>query len=321
MHRLFRLLGRLSAPSPGNSRPRFRPGLEPLEQRTVLTGPAAGNTLQTLLHTPGYLAPDSLTQEAITLATQKQKYKPDPGTKCNVFLQNFARGVLGQSLPELAGQANAEYDHLTTSGCWLPLGFASDPAGASREAVQLADLGYFVVAAYRNRKGSGHVAVVVPSAGLSPSGGKWHQIPLPFVAQAGPEMHGGPDYPGLPRKYEGKWVVADLEMTWAFAGRKRPNMEIFVLVAPPPRPPSTTVTTPYSDLTLVNDESAPKATLPQTFTPPPAQPTPAPIPLPPPIPIVPPTPPPWGGPPPVTPVPLPGGSNPRPPAPVSPAPI
>jgi len=129
----------------------------------------------------------------------KGRYQPDgKETHCSEFVRDFAKELLGRTIPELEGRAGDQCDRLKAAAAspdskWRSLSFSDDPAPAFQNAQDLANEGKLVVVAWKNPhptgSDSGHVAVVVPSG---QEGGdlfdatklKWG-MKVPYIAQAG----------------------------------------------------------------------------------------------------------------------------------------
>lgn len=115
------------------------------------------------------------------------RYAPDAnGTKCNQFLQDFARdtfgygGFDGLQANDMVMKMKSDAEWKATEGDTLQ--------ERLHAAQQYANEGYLVVIGYQNASGDGHVAVVVP--GTEEMSGKWN-MELPQTAQAGKSVYSG----------------------------------------------------------------------------------------------------------------------------------
>jgi hypothetical protein len=153
---------------------------------------------------------------------QKAQFKPNgKWTRCNMFVEAFAREVRGRSLPELKGH---QFDNLkaaatTLDSKWRSLSFSDDPTAAFQNAQDLANAGKLVIVAWKNpdpaRYEPGHTAVVVPSRqedhGLFDATKRQWGMKVPFIAQAGVTVS---DY---------------MPLSDGFSADRKAGMEIFVL--------------------------------------------------------------------------------------------
>jgi hypothetical protein len=143
-------------------------------------------------------------------------------THCSEFVRDFAKELLGRTLPELEGRAGSQADQLKAAAAapdskWRSLSFSDDPTLAFKNAQDLANDGKLVVVAWKNphptATDSGHVAVVVPSrqedGGLTDAT-KW-KMKVPYIAQAGDK------------------VSDHLSLGKGFGPDKKAAMEIYVL--------------------------------------------------------------------------------------------
>lgn len=132
--------------------------------------------------------PAELTAAAKKLAvTNAATYQPiGSTTKCNLFVKDFAKEILGATPTELNGTANIIFDNLSASGDWTKY-LLSDVNAAFAAAQDAANHGKFVLIAYKNPGGHGHIGVGVPSqesGGSMQMSGQWG-TKVPFIAQAG----------------------------------------------------------------------------------------------------------------------------------------
>ncbi len=198
------------------------------ELESTLKADAAGNDYLAKAKI-GYdeQAPKKLVNLAQKLGkNSKEKYEEDKdGTKCNIFLRNFARELVGIPLPEFAGKAlaNDMFDNLKASKNWQALDLQRDKQAAFQKAQAAANEGKLVVIAYKSldpKHPAGHVAVVVPNQDGFGAPGSW-DVPIPYIAQAG------------------ETVFAKDRMSVGFSVKRFPNMEIFILAPPSPKGAST----------------------------------------------------------------------------------
>jgi hypothetical protein len=122
-------------------------------------------------------------------------------THCSEFVRDFAKELLGRSIPELEGKAGGQCDKLKAAAAspdskWRSLSFSDDPAAAFKNAQDLANEGKLVIVAWKNphptATDSGHIAVVAPSrqedGGLYDATALKWKMRVPFIAQAGDKV-------------------------------------------------------------------------------------------------------------------------------------
>ena len=168
----------------------------------------------------------SLEKFAKKLGTEeKARYQPvGKKTHCSEFVRDFAKELLGRSIPELEGQAGNQSERLKAAASspdskWRSLSFSDDPAAAFQNAQDLANEGKLVIVAWKNPHptgtDSGHVAVVVPSrqedGGLSDATKLKWMMKVPYIAQAG------------------ETVSEYMPLRDGFGPAKKAGMEIYVL--------------------------------------------------------------------------------------------
>jgi hypothetical protein len=155
---------------------------------------------------------DRLRDAAADLAGKhKETYqRDDNGTKCNFFVRDFAKNATGVPIPELTGvKANEMFDKMKASRNWQPQQFQEDSAAAFKTAQEAANQGKLVVVAYKNPKGHGHVAVVVPNDNGLVKSGTW-KLSVPYIAQAG------------------ETVFSKGKLSMGFSPARKKGMEIFI---------------------------------------------------------------------------------------------
>jgi hypothetical protein len=122
-------------------------------------------------------------------------------THCSEFVRDFAKELLGRSIPELEGKAGDQCDKLKAAAAspdskWRSLSFSDDAAVAFKNAQDLANEGKLVIVTWKNPHptltNSGHIAVIVPSrqedGGLFDATNRKWKMKVPFIAQAGDEV-------------------------------------------------------------------------------------------------------------------------------------
>jgi hypothetical protein len=172
----------------------------------------------------------SVTAQQITQAAEDHQNEstygqlPSGDTQCNFFVRDVVESLLAQSRPELHGSANDIADALaaqSTNWAQTSLNVApGDTAGIFMSALAQVNAGTIIIVAYRSPDASqhGHLAIIVPSDQLYGSG-TWGQVP--YLAQAGPL------FPGNKPGTENQSVFAKLELSYAFAITRRPNMYLY----------------------------------------------------------------------------------------------
>jgi hypothetical protein len=155
---------------------------------------------------------------------QKAHYKGEgKQTRCSEFVRDFAKELLGRTLPELGGLALHQLYNLKAAATspesrWRSLSFSDDPAAAFQNAQDLANAGKLVIVAWKNpdrtRHDPGHSAVVVPSrqadGGLFDATKRKWGMKVPYIAQAGETVS---DY---------------IPLSDGFSPAKKAGMEIYV---------------------------------------------------------------------------------------------
>lgn len=166
--------------------------------------------------------PEDLTAAASQLAIDNENEYAAQGkvTQCSKFVRDFGTAVVGQEVPELAGQVKDQAKALAESADWRALPYAQNPQSAFREAQSLANEGRLVVVAWVNpaptATDTGHIAAVVPNLPSATSqdglveSGKWGKLRVPYIAQAG------------------QTVSDKIALSYGFGADKKSTLQIFV---------------------------------------------------------------------------------------------